>query len=78
MKTAVSLPDSVFDEAEELARVQNTSRSRLYAAALREYLARHAPERVTAALDALYEHEPSTLDPVAASLASRVLERAEW
>ena len=54
MKTAVSLPDDVFAEAEMLSRTLGTSRSSLYAAALREYLARHRPDAITAALDALY------------------------
>ena len=66
MKTAVSLPDDVFADAEELARTQKTSRSALYTAAMREYLARHAPDRVTAALDTVYASEPSCLDPAVA------------
>lgn len=78
MKTAVSLPDDLFAEAEELVRSQNTSRSQLYAAALREYLVRHAPDAVTAALDAVYASEQSTLDPTLAAVSARVLERTKW
>jgi len=38
MKTAISLPDSVFDEAEALAQQLGLSRSELYTKALRAYL----------------------------------------
>ena len=78
MKTAVSLPDDVFDDAEELARIQHVSRSRLYAAALREYVERHQPDRVTAALDHLYANEPACVDPAVAAVSMRLLERSEW
>ena len=43
MKTAVSIPDDVFEEAERLATELKTSRSQLYSRALQEFVARHAP-----------------------------------
>ncbi|MBI2898164.1 MAG: ribbon-helix-helix protein, CopG family [Deltaproteobacteria bacterium] len=43
MKTAVSLPDDLFADADACARRLKLSRSGLLAAALREYLARHGP-----------------------------------
>jgi len=43
MKTAVSVPDEVFDEAEHLAKRLKISRSELYAKALAEFVSRHAP-----------------------------------
>ncbi len=39
MKAAVSIPDDVFNEAEDFARRPNVSRSELYATALRALLA---------------------------------------
>jgi predicted transcriptional regulator len=54
MKTAISIPDEVFAEAEELAKALKVSRSRLYTRAVREYVARHGTERVTEALDVLF------------------------
>ena len=45
MKTAVSIPNDIFDRAERLARRTRRSRSRLFTDALREYLARQAPEK---------------------------------
>jgi predicted transcriptional regulator len=51
MKTAVSVPDDLFAQVDRLARRSRRSRSELYSAALREYVARHAPDEVTAGLD---------------------------
>jgi metal-responsive CopG/Arc/MetJ family transcriptional regulator len=54
MKTAISLPDKLFEEADGFARQTGVSRSELYAAALTEYLARRNSERITARLNAVY------------------------
>jgi predicted transcriptional regulator len=78
MKTAVSLPDDVFAEAQALAEAQQMTRSGLYTAALREYLARHQPDGVTEALDAVYATELSGLDPALAAASIQVLQRSEW
>jgi len=78
MKTAVSLPDDIFAEAEALAEAQQMTRSGLYTAALREYLARHQPDDVTDALDTVYTTEPSGLDPALAAAAAQVLQRSKW
>lgn len=51
MKTAVSVPDSVFEQAERLARQTGRSRSEIYSTALREYVARHDLDEVSAAID---------------------------
>ncbi|MGC4000932.1 MAG: ribbon-helix-helix protein, CopG family [Anaeromyxobacter sp.] len=51
MKTAISLPDAIFREAERLAKRLKKSRSELYKEAVAEYVARHEPEAVTEALD---------------------------
>lgn len=77
MKIAISVPDAVFREAERLARRLKKSRSQLYAEALRQYLARHSPDEVTAALDAVCQ-DVGPPDPFAAAAARRVLERSEW
>jgi predicted transcriptional regulator len=51
MKTAISLPDTVFLEAERFARHVKKSRSKLYAEALSEYLCRHSPDEITESLN---------------------------
>jgi len=54
MKTAISIPDSVFQEAEKLAERLNISRSALYTAAIADYIARRTGEDITARLDRVY------------------------
>ncbi len=76
MKTAISIPDDVFTEAELLARELKQSRSQLYSRAVREYVARHSSDSVTAALDALCV-EPAD-DEFATVAGRRTLEQSEW
>ena len=78
MKTAISIPDEVFEGAERLARRTRRSRSRLYSDALREYLARHAPDEVTEAMNRACDEVGDTRDLFVSTAARRVLERSEW
>jgi succinate dehydrogenase/fumarate reductase flavoprotein subunit len=78
MKTAISLPDDVFREAERQARRTRKSRSQLYAEALSEYLARHAPEEVTEAMNRVVDQLRQPTDPFVSAAARHVLERSEW
>ena len=77
MKTAISLPDDLFAEAESLIRRRKVSRSRLFSDALREYVRRHDPEAVTEAMNAVCD-ALETSDPFVREAARRVLERTEW
>lgn len=78
MKTAISIPDQVFQRAERLARRTKKSRSQLFSEALNEYLARHAPEEVTEAMDRVCAELGDGTDPFVSSAARHVLERSEW
>jgi len=78
MKTAISLPDELFNAAESLAGRLGVSRSRLYATALEDYIARHQARRVSERLDAVYSAEPSDLDPAIAAAQKRAVKRSEW
>lgn len=78
MKTAVSIPDEVFEKAERLARRSNRSRSELYSAALREYLARHAGDEVTEALNRICGEAGDDSGPFLRAASRRVIESSEW
>lgn len=80
MKTAVSIPDAVFDKVELLARRGHRSRSEVYSAALIEYVARHAPDEVTAAMDRVCEQVGAEVadDAFVTAAGRRILERTEW
>lgn len=78
MKTAVSVPDPVFEAADQLADRLGMSRSALYTRAVTEFLDRHRSDGVTARLDELYSSEPSRLDPVLESLQAASVAGPEW
>lgn len=75
MKTAISLPDDIFDAADQLADRLGLSRSALYVRALREYLAKHRDQRVTERLDAVYGEASEGLDTPVRSAQARSVGR---
>ena len=78
MKTAISIPDEVFDVAEKLARRQGVSRSRLFSDALREYVARHAPDEITDAMNRVVANVGESGADFAVAAARRVLTDEQW
>lgn len=80
MKTAVSVPDDVFEKAERLARREGRSRSEVYSAAIREYVARHSPDELTTTIDKSLEvlGEDAGSDAFVRPAANRTLRSAEW
>jgi predicted transcriptional regulator len=81
MKTAISLPDDVFNQAEKLARKLKKSRSQLYKEAVVHYLAMHDDDAITESWNrALAEpcEEDAEDARFVAQAARRTLERSEW
>ena len=79
MKVAVSIPDELYVEADRLAREAQRTRSEIYARALSEYVARHAPDRVTESMnDAVANALGEPPDAFIAAARRRSLERSEW
>jgi len=78
MKTAISLPEDIFVQADRLARRLRKSRSQLYREAVAEYLARHDPDAITEAMDAVCATLDTRPDDFMKAAARRVLERSEW
>jgi metal-responsive CopG/Arc/MetJ family transcriptional regulator len=78
MKIAVSIPDDVFEEAEQLARRTKRSRSEVYSRALAEYVARHAPDRVTEAMDRALAQIGEPAERFVRAASRRVLMRSDW
>lgn len=78
MKTAISIPDPLFEAADRLADRLGKSRSQLYREAVEEYLLRHHPEEVTRAMDRVLEHVDSHPDPFMEESVRRILRRSEW
>jgi metal-responsive CopG/Arc/MetJ family transcriptional regulator len=78
MKVALSIPDELFESAEVLAKRLGVSRSRLYATALADYVAKHCGRKTTERLNALYAAEPARLDAVVRRAQRRSLEIDSW
>lgn len=78
MKTAISVPDELFAQAERMARRSKRSRSELYSSALADYLARHDPDRVTDAMDRALAELGEQADPFVRAASRRTLKRADW
>lgn len=78
MKTAISIPDDVFEDAERLAGRLRTSRSQLYARAVSEFVARHDDDLVTAAMDEVVDKVGTEVDAFTRESAHQVLRRVEW
>ncbi|HYT48247.1 MAG TPA: hypothetical protein VEL04_07495 [Burkholderiales bacterium] len=79
MKTAISIPDPIFQSAERAAKRLKLSRSQLYAAAVAAYLERNRDSSVTAKLNEVYADANASL--VEAGLAAaqlRSIARERW
>ena len=78
MKVAVSIPDELFKSAETLSRKLGLSRSRLYAAALTDFVGKNQGRKVTERLDAVYAAEESRLHPQLRRAQKRSLPAESW
>lgn len=78
MKTAISLPDPLFEAAEQFAQENGLSRSELFARAVQLYLQTYRYHGITDALNQIYTDEPSTLDPALAAAQTRALPKEDW
>lgn len=78
MKTAISIPDDIFEKAERLARRTRKTRSQLFSEAIKEYMARHTPEEVTETMNRIIGEIGEMADPFISSASKQVLEKIEW
>ena len=80
MKTAISIPDPIFEAAEKLARRLGISRSQLYSKAIDSLVEKYRYSGVTEQLDAVYSVNPEAgvLEQEVEELQSRSLTEEEW
>ena len=78
MKAAVSIPDSLFADAERMASRFNTSRSQLYARALAEFIARHDDDLVTETLNQVHNHLEASQEKFVTKAGVDLLKKTEW
>ena len=75
MKTAVSLPDEIFESAERLATQRGLTRSALYAQALEAFLNANEIDPLTEAINRVADGVDTRLDPALKRLQNTTLER---
>ncbi len=78
MKTAISIPDQLFQAAEGLANRLGVSRSQLYSEAISEYTKSHKNQNVTEILNQVYKNESTSLDDGLLSMQSQSISKEEW
>ncbi len=78
MKTAISIPDPIFQSAERMARRLGMSRSELYARAVERFLLQHRDEHITELVNDVCERVDTSLDPVVRGIQGGSLPRDEW
>jgi len=79
MKTAISLPDPLFEAAEQLAKRLGMSRSELYATALARFVKTNRAKGVKEQLDEVYgDDDTGELDAVYAALQAASIDREDW
>lgn len=78
MKTAISIPDGIYQDAERMARRLGVSRSELYAKAVERFLLEHRDEHITGLVNEVCDRVDTRLDPALRRLQGESLPRDEW
>ncbi|WP_413161433.1 hypothetical protein ACL6C3_22930 [Capilliphycus salinus ALCB114379] len=78
MQTDISIPDTIFHQAEALAEQLGISRSELYTQALKVYLKNYNRDQILEKLNQVYSEESSELDPILAKMQFMSLPREDW
>lgn len=78
MKTAISIPDSIFQAAEKYAKRVDKSRSQLFSEAMVEYLERHTPDEIIRTLNETVEAVGEINDSFIRKASHSLLEQSEW
>jgi metal-responsive CopG/Arc/MetJ family transcriptional regulator len=80
MKTAISIPDLLFEAAEAVASRLGISRSELYRRALDKYLQDRSRQVIRERLDEVYgsDSDDGRLDPAIEFIQGEALQEDEW
>ena len=79
MKTAISIPDTLFTAVERLAKQLGISRSELFAKAMKAFLDKNNQAGVTERLNAIYDTNSSQgLDPTLGEMQRQSIGEDSW
>jgi metal-responsive CopG/Arc/MetJ family transcriptional regulator len=78
MKTAISIPNTLFEAVEETAKKMGVSRSKLFSLAVKEYLKDHNMKNVTTKLNECYKKNKSKLEESIETAQLSSISKEEW
>lgn len=78
MKTAISIPDPIFQAADSLANRLGVSRSEFYSKAIEAFIEQNKNRDVTARLNQVFASESNSLGDDDYNLQGQSLNREEW
>ncbi len=78
MKTAISIPDPIFQAAENMAKRLGMSRSELFTVAMSKYMKENKYHNVTESLNKIYSQNINNLDTELLSMQLKSLPKEEW
>jgi metal-responsive CopG/Arc/MetJ family transcriptional regulator len=78
LKTAISIPENIFLKAEETAKNLGMKRSRLYTAAVSDFIEKHREDDLTTRLNELYAEESSRIDSTFTRMQVSSLAQEIW
>jgi hypothetical protein len=79
MKTAISIPDPLFNAADKVARRLGISRSELYQRAIEHFLQQQSGDVVRESLDKVYgKSNNRALDPLIRAAGEHIITDENW
>jgi hypothetical protein len=78
MKTAISIDNGIYWNAEDAAVQLGLTRSKLYTLAVEEYLQNHHPDAVTGQLNRYYNSRKAVLDDDIKQITYELFSREDW
>ncbi len=78
MKTAISVPNDIFQLSEKLAKKLKVSRSAIFAMGVKKLAEEHDEEEIIAQINRVCEKVDTSLDPAVRQYQNRILQREKW
>ena len=78
MKTAISIPDTLFKQAEDAAHKIGITRSKFFSLAIQDFLEKYHETSVTGILNKLYSTKDSSLDKKLGAMQEESIVKEKW
>ncbi len=78
MKTAISVPDNLFQQIEEVSKKMGISRSRLFSMAIQEFLQHYYAENVTIKLNEVYKKGEGNIENDIDKMQALTIQEESW